>query len=155
MILEEPPMQSKGPLFLLVAVAIALTVPLSAETVNEWIPVPMETILACNGETVTLMGECHTVVHTRTDKNGGIHVDAHLNCAVDGIGSENVYRFLWNAKQSFDTNECLAGDEQTVSRQRLIGEPASDNLFLYARTSFVANENCEYELVVDVDSECR
>jgi hypothetical protein len=145
-----------------IAVLMFYSLPAAAETVNERFPVPLESILACNGETVILSGECHSVVKDRTDNRGVRHIDAHLNCHADGFGTDaeglgtgNVYRFLWNAKQSFESTKCLMLDENTVSKQRLISAGSSDNLFLDVTTTFTSGENCEVIVDVDVDVDCR
>lgn len=139
-----------------IAVLMFCSLPAGAETINERIPIPMESILACNGETVILSGDCHTVVKTRTDDGGILHIDTHLNCNADGFGTENQYHFIWNAKQSFESSSrCLTLDEKTVSRQRLISQSSDDNLFLEVTTTFTSGENCEVEVDVDVDVDCR
>ena len=147
-------------LVITLALAAVTTFPAYAQTFTstERVIEPFETtVLACNGEEVTVSGELLLIFHTTIDANGGMHskftlVPRHVR----GVGTETgtAYKAVGGQRSHFNADADEAPLNETFTTMfNLVSQGGSDNLKFKGTFHITINAKGEVTAFVERFSE--
>lgn len=114
-----------------------------ATTITDNQTVPIDFIAtACNGETATISGTSHVVVHLTTTPDGHTTFKTHIQFQLSGTSASGI---TYNANETVDSNEITnAGGAQvltSVGQLHLISQGSTDNLVVRTTIHVTVNAN--------------
>jgi hypothetical protein len=133
---------------LLIAVAcVAALAPKAnaeASSTTENVTVPIDFIAtSCSGETVTISGESHVLVHTTTSDNHTTF-ETHIQFHLDGTSASGT-RYIANETVDSITNTSTGGAQvlNSTGQLHLIAQGSADNLVVSTTIHVTVNANGE------------
>ncbi|MDT7809384.1 MAG: hypothetical protein QOJ70_3197 [Acidobacteriota bacterium] len=131
---------------LLVAVACATaltpTANAQASSTTENVTVPIDFIAtSCSGETVTISGESHVVVHSTTTDNHTTF-ETHIQFHLDGTSASGT-RYIANETVNSIENTSTGGAQvlNSTGQLHLISQGSADNLVVSTTIHVTVNAN--------------
>jgi hypothetical protein len=138
------------PTALLLACSLALSVSFApprafaqATTITDNQTVPIDFIAtACNGETVTISGDSHVLIHATTTSDGHTTFKTHIQFHLSGTSASGI---RYNANETVDSTEITStGAAQvltSVGQLHLISQGGTDNLVVRTTIHVTVNAN--------------
>ncbi|HEX8491430.1 MAG TPA: hypothetical protein VF658_01185 [Pyrinomonadaceae bacterium] len=126
-------------------------------TTNITLPLNM-TVIACEGQQVTLNGNIHITTHVTTNASGGVLIKEHSNYQnVSGVGQPTPFLYRGVSSNNTTYNNSLPQSEFTVVDQvLLLSQGLSDNLQVHVTMHFTINANGQTTAVIEeVRVECN
>jgi len=133
--------------------------PAQAATVHQVVPVSFTTFVSCAnggaGESVTLSGDLHEMVHYTSDNANGIHVKVQINYqGISGVGATTGLKYQAFGMTTDEYNSHIGYEETTIGNFIVIGEGPNNDVLVHVNahitiladgtvTSFVDNESVE------------
>jgi hypothetical protein len=123
-------------------VALAPTANAQASSMTDNVTVPIDFIAtSCSGETVTISGQSHVLVHTTTNDNHTTfetHIQFHLNGT-----SAGGTRYIANEEVNSITNTSTNGAQvfNSTGQLHLIAQGSADNLVVRTTIHVTVNAN--------------
>jgi hypothetical protein len=115
----------------------------SVITDNQTVPIDF-IATACNGETVTISGESHVVVHATNTPGGTSNFVTHIQFHLSGVSASGV---RYNANETVNTTSTSGGNGSTtfnsVGQLNLISQGNEDNLVIRTTSHVTVNANGE------------
>jgi hypothetical protein len=137
---------------LLLACSLALAVSVAtpraaaqASTITDNQTVPIDFIAtACDGETVTITGESHVVVHATLTPAGTTNFVTHIQFQLSGVSASGV-RYEANETVNTTSTSGAGGSTtfNTVGQLHLISQGGADNLVVRTTIHVTVNANGE------------
>jgi hypothetical protein len=136
--------------------ALILPAAQAAVVTNEDVPISVDIINPCTGETITLSGNLHLSFSVTNNGAGGFHLSEHQNFqGISGIDSSGVkYQATGVFNSEFNVQ---AGEEYTsASSYNLISQGAGDNVMGHTNFHYTVNPDGTVTAYVDNSNvECK
>lgn len=115
----------------------------SVITSNETVPIDF-IATACDGETVTISGESHVVVHATLTPSDTTNFVTHIQFHLSGTSASGVH---YEANETVNTTSTSGDDRSTtfnsVGQLHLISQGGADNLVVRTTIHVTVNANGE------------